>query len=265
MIIDSHEHVIITTEKQIEKLDEAGVDKAILFSTTSHIEACNTLNEVQQEMKRLNSVLGGNNANQKRVNDILNSAKELCKVIENHKDRFLGFGNIPLSLSQEETSLWIQDNIIKNNLKGIGETAPATPASANALEKIFISLSDHKNLPIWIHTFNPVTIKEIKIIMSLCDKYPNIPVIFGHMGGSNWLDIIDFAKNNKNIYLDLSAAFTTLSIKLAINTLPSKCLFSSDAPYGEPELNIQMIENLSQSNTISSMVLGENIINLLDL
>ena len=33
MIIDSHEHVMLPTTMQIEKLNEAGVDKAILFTT----------------------------------------------------------------------------------------------------------------------------------------------------------------------------------------------------------------------------------------
>ena len=38
MIIDSHEHVMLPTTMQIQKLDEAEVDKAILFTTTPHIE-----------------------------------------------------------------------------------------------------------------------------------------------------------------------------------------------------------------------------------
>ena len=38
MIVDSHEHVMLPTTMQIQKLDEAEVDKAILFTTTPHIE-----------------------------------------------------------------------------------------------------------------------------------------------------------------------------------------------------------------------------------
>ena len=41
---------------------------------------------------------------------------------------------------------------------------------------------------IWVHTFNPVALGGIKILMELCQKYPTVPVIFGHMGGSNWMD-----------------------------------------------------------------------------
>ena len=34
MIVDSHQHVMLPTSMQIKKMDDAGVDKAILFTTT---------------------------------------------------------------------------------------------------------------------------------------------------------------------------------------------------------------------------------------
>ena len=43
MIVDSHEHLILPIEMQIKKLKEAGVDKAILFTTTPHPEKENTM------------------------------------------------------------------------------------------------------------------------------------------------------------------------------------------------------------------------------
>ena len=39
---------------------------------------------------------------------------------------------------------------------------------------------------------------------------PAVPVIFGHMGGSNWMDVIAFAKEHGQAYLDLSAAILLL-------------------------------------------------------
>ena len=38
MIVDSHQHVMLPTSMQIKKMDDAGVDKAILFTTTPHVE-----------------------------------------------------------------------------------------------------------------------------------------------------------------------------------------------------------------------------------
>ena len=38
MIVDSHQHVMLPTSMQITKMDDAGVDKVILFTTTPHVE-----------------------------------------------------------------------------------------------------------------------------------------------------------------------------------------------------------------------------------
>ena len=42
MIIDNHQHLILPTELQIEQMNKAGVDKAILFTTTPHPEKAKT-------------------------------------------------------------------------------------------------------------------------------------------------------------------------------------------------------------------------------
>jgi len=81
--------------------------------------------------------------------------------------------------------------------------------------------------------------------MSLCEKYPDIPIIFGHLGGSNRIDVIKFAKGHDNVYLDLSAAFASITTKMELTELPERCLYSSDAPYGEPYLYRQLIEFVS--------------------
>ena len=56
MIIDSHEHLMLPIEMQIEKLNQAGVDKAILFSTVPHPERAKNLAELRGEMNILYKV-----------------------------------------------------------------------------------------------------------------------------------------------------------------------------------------------------------------
>ena len=130
---------------------------------------------------------------------------------------------------------------------------------------MFKALGDYHNLPIGVHTFNPVTLGGIKILMELCRKYPTVPVIFGHMGGSNWMDVISFAKEHGQAYLDLSAAFTPLSVKTALTEVTEKCLFGSDAPFGEPQLCRQLIEFVSPSLSVTELALGSNIERLLQI
>ena len=265
MIIDSHQHLILPTELQIEQMNKAGVDKAILFTTTPHPEKAKTLTEFKNKMSILFKILGGENSLENNKKRFKKDISDLMKVINNYPDKFYGFGTVPLGLSLEETQIWIKQYIIDNGLKGIGEFTPGNNEQVSQLETIFKALKQYENFPIWVHTFNPVTLNGIKILENLTRKYSKTPVIFGHMGGYNWMEVTDFVKNTPNAYIDLSAAFSTLALKMIITEVPDKCLFSSDAPYGDSFLNKQAIKYLSPSKKISDKILGENIIKLLGL
>ncbi len=165
----------------------------------------------------------------------------------------------------EETEKWMDTQITSNSLYGIGEFTPGSEQQIKQLETIFQALMATKIYPVWVHTFHPVTVDGIKLLMSLCEQYPGIPVIFGHLGGSNWMDVIKFAKEHGNVYLDLSAAFVSIATRMALAELPERCLFSSDAPYGEPYLYRQLIEFVSPDKRVTEMALGENISRLLEL
>lgn len=263
MIIDSHEHLMLPIEMQIEKLNQAGVDKAILFSTVPHPERAKNLAELRGEMNILYKVLAGANNKEANRERMIKNNNELAMQMKKYPERFFGFGAVPLGMSEPETSSWIEENILSNEFKGIGEFTPGSDEQIRQLEVIFQAVNNFSNLPIWVHTFNPVTISGIHILMELCEKYPSVPVIFGHMGGSNWIDVIDFAKSHKYVYLDLSAAFASIATRMAISELPERCLYSSDAPYGEPYLYRQLIEFVSPLQEVANMVLGNNILQLL--
>lgn len=267
MIVDSHQHVMLPTTMQIQKMDHAGVDKAVLFTTTPHVEkaATTTLDAIGAEMQVLYQLLAGGYSPEARITKMKDTILELNQAIQQAPDRFYGFGPVPLGLSDEETNEWIRDYITGNSFKGIGEFTPGSETQIMQLETVFKALADYQGLPIWVHTFNPVTLGGIRILMELCRKYPTVPVIFGHMGGSNWMDVIAFAKDNENVYLDLSAAFTPLSVQTALTEVPEKCLFGSDAPFGEPQLCRQLIEFVSPSASVTEMALGRNIEKLLQI
>ncbi len=99
MIIDSHEHVILPTEKQLENMDKAGVDKTILFTTTPHPEKAQSLAEFEQEFQVLNTVLSGHFTKEERCRSVKRTIAELCQVLKSHPDRFYGFGMVPFSLT----------------------------------------------------------------------------------------------------------------------------------------------------------------------
>lgn len=265
MIIDSHEHIMFPTKVQLDKMDDAGVDKTILFCSAPHPEKANNLNELETEMNALYKILAGANKKEDNIKRLKKNISEITDVIKKYPNRFLGFGSVPLDLSLEETQEWIDTQITANSLCGIGEFTPGNEQQIMQLETVLKAVRNTRIYPVWVHTFNPVTLNGIKLLMALCEKYPEIPIIFGHLGGSNWMEVINFAKEHKNVYLDLSAAFASIATKMAIVELPEKCLYSSDAPYGEPYLYRQLIEFVSPTQEIADMVLGENILRLLKL
>lgn len=264
MIIDSHEHIMVPTKVQLEKMDAAGVDKTILFCSAPHPEKAGNLNELEAEMNALYKILAGANTKEDNIRRLEKNILEVTKVIKDYPNRFWGFGSVPLGLSLAETKDWINVQITDNSLCGIGEFTPGSEQQIMQLETVFQATKDTRLYPVWVHTFHPVTLNGIKLLMNLCEKYPEVPVIFGHLGGSNWIDVIKFAKEYKNVYLDLSAAFASIATKMALTELPEKCLYSSDAPYGEPYLYRQLIEYVSPDQATAKMALGENIMTLLD-
>lgn len=223
------------------------------------------MNELESEMNSLYKVLAGANSKEDNISRLKKNITDLVNVIQQYPSRFSGFGSVPLGLTVEETEDWIDTLITANSLYGIGEFTPGNEQQILQLDTVFRALKNTKIYPVWIHTFNPVTMEGIKLLMDLCVKYSEIPVIFGHLGGSNWIDVIKFAKEHSNVYLDLSAAFASIATRMALIELPEKCLFSSDAPYGEPYLYRQLIEFVSPDKKTANLVLGENIAGLLRL
>ncbi|KZL90574.1 amidohydrolase family protein [Clostridium magnum] len=262
MIIDSHAHVILPTEKQILLMEEAGVDKTILFCTTPPPERADDLKSLEKELAVLNNVLASNNSLDERIKNIKSNTAVLKEVINKNPSKFIGFGLVPLSLSYNETADWINDHVIKNNFYGLGEFSPAS-GKVKYLEVVFQTSDDLGCLPIWVHTFHPLNLKDIKELVQLAKKYPKVPLILGHIGGIHWIDVIKLAKENHSIYLDLSATYTILAPTIAIKELPERTLFSSDAPYGNPLIFRKMIEKISPDKRVSELVLGGNILNLL--
>ncbi|MCB2358259.1 amidohydrolase family protein [Clostridium estertheticum] len=261
MVIDGHSHVNLPVEQHIEIMDKAGVEKTVLFSTSIHPEKADNLEGLKKEMKVLNDIVSGKT--NFSLDEKYKSINELKQIIQRYPSRYIGFGSVPVGLNENDTNSYIEENIVKNKFAGIGEfTLPS--GQIKILTTIFKSSMIFGKLPIWIHAFNPLVLQDIKEIAELSKKFPDIPVILGHMGGSNWLTAIELAKEMPNLYLDTSACFSTLVLKIAINEIPLKCIFGVDMPYGDLQLSKEAIEKLCNKSYINA-VLGDNMAKLLKL
>lgn len=262
MIIDGHSHVTLPIEEHIHLMDEVGIDKTVLFSTTFHPETANNAQEVKLAMQDLNDLLAGKKGSM--IEARKNSITELICAIKQFPDRYIGFGAVPVGLSLEDTKQYIAENIEKNHLAGIGEFALGI-GQAYLLETIFSAAKEFNNLPIWIHAFSPFTLQDIKDTVKMVKKYADIPVILGHLGGTNWIETMDLVANTKNLFLDTSAYYSTFVLGTIINVLPQKCIFGVDRPFGDLELSKQTILKIAKTPEIADAVLGENIARILNI
>lgn len=261
MVIDSHAHVVLPKERQIDMMNQAGIDRTILFATSIHPETTQNLEEFSIELKRLYDILNGR---KNPVQERIESITELAQIIKSTPEKYIGFGPIPLGLSYEENLEWINKYILANKFKGIGELAPGT-GQVGKLEPLFQASHESGDLPLWVHTFFPLDFADISELLLLAKRYSTVPLIVGHLGGINWLETLKAVRSLSNVYLDLSATFTTIAPSFAIQEYPERTLFSSDAPYASPLAARTILEQIVPDKQVLSQVLGGNIAQLLDI
>ncbi len=262
MIIDGHSHVTFPVEAHIASMDQAKIDKTILFSTTVHPETANNAQEISEAISYLHDLLAGRKGS--LVEARKKAIQELLQAIQQYPNRFVGFGAVPLDLDLNATMNFVEEFIYKNSLAGMGEFTLST-GQVYLLENAFKASIEFGRLPIWIHTFYPLMLNDIKEIALLAVKYPEINVILGHLGGYNWLDTMRLGKEISNLYIDTSASYSTLVLSTVINEIPHKCIFGVDSPYGDIQLSKETILKVAKTPDIANLVLGENIAQILNL
>jgi len=262
MIIDGHSHVTLPIDEHIKAMDESRVDKTVLFSTSFHPEMAKNAQEVKESMMYLNDLVAGKKGSMIEMRE--KSISELTEAIKQYPSRFIGFGSVPLGLDFVTTRQYVNDNIVKNNLAGMGEFTLGS-GQTHLLETVFRVSEELGNLPIWIHAFFPLILQDIREIAEMAKIHPHIPVILGHLGGTNWLQTMELAAYIPNLYLDTSAYYSTFVLGTVINELPQKCIFGIDRPFGDISLSKETILKVAQSPSVANAVLGENIAKILGI
>ena len=300
MIIDAHSHVHDPLGMHIALLDEAGVDRAVLFGTRPHPERATTLAELREEMALLNTALAGapaaSPADPARMPAIPASAaaspasagpaptlaapapapvdnqlvvyqrarRELHDALAAHPDRFIGFGSVPLDQSADEIAAEVEREVVGRGLRGIGELTPP-PGQASRIEPVLRAATEHGGLPVVVHGFAPTTANDLATLAALARRYPRVPLVISQLGGSNWLTAIELVRDAPNTYLELSTANVIFAVRLAIAEIPDRTLFGSDAPYGDPVLARATVERVTKPGLLRDQVLGGTFAELLGL
>lgn len=97
----------------------------------------------------------------------------------------------------------------------------------------------------------------------LAAEHPSVPLVISQLGGLHWITAIELAKDRPNIYIELSTAPTILAVRLAVHELPTRTLFGSDAPYGDPVVARTVVERVTRPGELRDRVLGGTLEELL--
>ncbi|KAA6220742.1 metal-dependent hydrolase [Streptomyces albofaciens JCM 4342] len=267
MIIDGHSHVHDPLDIHLSALDDAGVDRTVLFPTRPHPERATDLVSLRHEMSVLDRALAGGSAGGSGAAGDDGYAKawqELDAALAAQPSRFLGFGAVPLGRTADETAAWVEREVVGRGLYGIGELTPP-PDRAALVEPVLRAAADHRGLPVVVHGYAPTSAADLHTLTDLAARYPKVPLVISQLGGSHWMQAIELARTTPNVYLELSTAHLIFAVRLAIRELPARTLFGSDAPYGDPVVARTTVERVTRPGEVRERVLGGNLAVLLGL
>jgi predicted TIM-barrel fold metal-dependent hydrolase len=261
LIIDAHSHVHDPVESHLTALDDAGVDRAVLFGTRAHPERAVDLVSLRREMSALdNALAGGENS----IDRYRAAWAELHRTLDAHPSRFIGFGSVPLNLPDQDLAVLIDREVVGRGLRGIGELTPPAGEAAR-IEPVLAAAHDHGGLPVVVHGFAPTTAEDLRTLSRLAARYPAVPLVVSQLGGMNWMEAIELVRATPSMYLELSTATVIFAVRLAIREIPERTLFGSDAPYGDPVLARTAVEQVTSPGEVRDLVLGGTLGKLLGI
>jgi uncharacterized protein len=108
----------------------------------------------------------------------------------------------------------------------------------------------------------------------IAEKFPSLRVVFAHAGMPFFGDLWSYARDHRNLYVDLSSPYLDEAVaRHAVAALgPERCLYGTDAPYGFPDPDHSYdygrirgwVERLPVSTTERERVLGGNFLEIID-
>lgn len=226
-IIDAHSHVARpeedargyfsqTYDEWLMRMDECGIDKAVIM--------CGTEFNAEAQEK---------------------STSYLIEAVRKHPEKFIG--QITISPLWGKTAIRMMDWADDNGLRGI-KLCPQSQGFYSIDEEVvnpLIEAAEKKEWWVMIHTDFTSTVCSPLRAINLAQRFPFVNFILSHMGvHPDYIKAtIDYSAPCNNVFLDTSATpnMPYFTYKYAIEKLPERVLFGSDAPGVSPELELEKV------------------------
>ena len=145
--------------------------------------------------------------------DFVEGNAELAEAIAAHDNLF---GYVYVNMHYPELSLLEMGKYLASpkfvGLKYNGEYSRA-PVSAEEHDEIFDLLEKQYRKPLLMHTWglaehgNAMAYSLPAYALELARRHPNLAIVMGHMGGTEWMPAIHTARKADNLFLDTCASY----------------------------------------------------------
>jgi predicted TIM-barrel fold metal-dependent hydrolase len=237
-VIDAHNHAGIrhgaaqTGEDLVKKMDQTGVDKAVIFPFVEGDFSNDVMNDYHKQFPdRLIPFCAVNPWLKERA------VQELMRCVDD-----LGFKGLKLHPTLHGYHL----------------------ADHGLVDPIF-QMAQDLGIPIICHGASDLYNNPLEFA-EMARTFPEVPLIMAHMGFFWSVDqAIELAKSIPNLYLETSRA-PIFEINVAVKELgPQKVIWGTDSPFVDYEWEFKKMERAADSREAYEWIVGGNMAKLLRL
>jgi uncharacterized protein len=240
MIVDAHciigsgRHFQFSASQLVQKMDQAGIDRAVVGPVDEHITVYN-----------------------REGNQYIRTA------VTGYPDRLVGFATAnpwygPPAVDELRRAL-------DSGLRGLTlNTALQGYFIHDEIIHPLIQVAAEYRVPVYFHTATPIFALPFQLA-ELARCFPQVNFIMGHLGAADfWTDVVPAASQSLNIYLETSLRSGVATIQNAVNGVGAgRVLFGSCTPVSEPEIELAKLRLVGLPPDQERLVLGENMQRLL--
>ena len=198
--------------------------------------------------------------------DFVEGNAELAETISTHDNLY---GYVYVNMHYPELSLLEMEKYLDSDkfagLKYNGEYSRA-PVSAPENDLIFDLLEKKYKKTLLLHTWglpehgNVMAYSLPSQAVELVQRHPQLKVVMGHMGGTEWMSAIRAAQESDNLYLDTCASYADRDkVAVAVKTLGAdRVLFGSGMTENNPFMQKGVVLDADITDREKEMVLCDN-------
>lgn len=262
MVLDSHVHITESIELLLKNMEIAGVERSVVCS--SRLAQGEDIQSLQDFVEQMNNIASVNEGKPKNVENIFRENRYLAQKKEEYSNKLLFLGKVDLRSDSKSIKSQL-DQIHNLGLAGVGEIT-GIPQNFMSLKNLMnYNKSKGYNLPLFAHADDPVDRETINKMVSLAQKYNEIPFIMGHLGGKYWTEVVEKTKTDSNLFLEISEISNAIPIKVAAREVPGQVIFGSDFPWDFPQANLARLANMDISKKIKEKILYKNAASIFDI